>query len=136
MSSFGSQNQRQLSLAHLGELLKAIMLLSNFNGFNLPSYPFEQRFMQKKAPPSKPPVWKEKDSKWSCHFLFFLLVCLFLSQSSFYWFLICLFVVLFPRFNKKRENLKNTKTMCVFLYTGTCIPCMVFKTKFLTLYHL
>ena len=48
MSSFGSQNQLQLSLVPVGELLKAVMLLSNFNGFNSHSYPSKQRFMQKK----------------------------------------------------------------------------------------
>ena len=39
VSSFCSQNKLQLSLASLGELLKAVMLLLNFNGFNSPSYP-------------------------------------------------------------------------------------------------
>ena len=67
MSSLGNQNQLQLSLALLGELLKVVMLLSNFNGFNSPPYPFEQRFMQKKGSPSRSPIWKEKDSN-----LFFL----------------------------------------------------------------
>ena len=56
VSSFGSQNQLQLSLASLGELLKAIMLLFNFNGFNSPPYPYEQRFMQKKGSPSRSPI--------------------------------------------------------------------------------
>ena len=63
VSSFGSQNQLQLALAPLEELLKAIMLLSNFNGFNSPSYPSKQRFMQKKGSPSRSPICKEKDSK-------------------------------------------------------------------------
>ena len=56
VSSFGSQNQLQLSLASLGELLKAVMLLSNFNGFNSSSYPFEQRFIQKKGSPPRSPI--------------------------------------------------------------------------------
>ena len=47
VSSLGNQNQLQLSLALLGELLKAMRLISNFNGFNSPSYPFGQKFMQK-----------------------------------------------------------------------------------------
>ena len=47
VSSLGNQNQLQLSLAPLGELLKAVRLLSNFNGLNSPSYPFRQKFMQK-----------------------------------------------------------------------------------------
>ena len=38
LSSFGSQNQFQNSLSPLGELLKAILFLSNFNGIN-PPYP-------------------------------------------------------------------------------------------------
>ena len=41
VSSFGNQNQLQLSLAPLGELLKVVMLLSNFNRFNSPPYPSE-----------------------------------------------------------------------------------------------
>ena len=41
VSSLGNQNQCQLSLAPLGEPLKAIMLHSNLNGFNSPSYPSE-----------------------------------------------------------------------------------------------
>ena len=60
VSSFGSQNQLQLSLASLRELLKAIMLLLNFNP---PPYSSKQSFMQKKVSPSKPSVWKEKDTK-------------------------------------------------------------------------
>ena len=63
VSSFGGQNQFQNSLAPLGELLKAVMLLSNFNGFNSPSYLPEQRFMQKKGSSSRSHIWKEKDSK-------------------------------------------------------------------------
>ena len=49
VSSFGSQNHFQLSLAPLGELLKVVMLLSKFNGFNSPSYLPKQRFIQKKV---------------------------------------------------------------------------------------
>ena len=56
VSSFGSQNQLQLSLTPLGELLKAVMLLSNFNGFNSPPNPFEQKFTQKKGSPSRSPI--------------------------------------------------------------------------------
>ena len=64
--SFESQNQFQNSLASLGELLKAIMFLTNFNGFNSPSFFFffsHQRYLNRKGSlPSKSPVWKEKDS--------------------------------------------------------------------------
>ena len=68
VSSLENQNQLQLSLAPLGELFKAVMLLSNFNGFNYPPYPSEQWFMSKKGSPSRSPIWKEKDSK--CFLLF------------------------------------------------------------------
>ena len=60
MIASGSQNQLQSSLAPLGDLLKAHMLLSNLNGFNSsPSLPV-QGFNQRKGS-SK--VWKKKDSK-------------------------------------------------------------------------
>ena len=62
VSSFGSQNQLRNSLAPLGELLKATLFLTNLNGFNHHSYPPKQRSQKKKTyPPSKSPVWKEKD---------------------------------------------------------------------------
>ena len=63
VSSFGNQNQFQLFLGPLGEFFKAVMLLSNFNRFNSPSYPPEQRFMRKKDSSSMSPIWKEKDYK-------------------------------------------------------------------------
>ena len=60
MIASGSQNQLQSSLAPLGDLLKANMLLSNLNGCNSsPSLPV-QGFNQRKGS-SK--VWKKKDSK-------------------------------------------------------------------------
>ena len=55
-----SQNQLQYSLAPLGDLLKALMFLSNLNGFNSSPSPPIQGFNQKKGS-SK--VWKKKDSK-------------------------------------------------------------------------
>ena len=47
---------------HLGELLKAVFFLSNFQGFT-PYLPSSKHCPQNKKtpPPSKPPVWKEKD---------------------------------------------------------------------------
>ena len=54
--SFGNQNQIQLSLAPFGELLKAVMLLFNINGFNSLPYPSKQRFVQKKGFPSRFPI--------------------------------------------------------------------------------
>ena len=56
VSSLGNKNQLRLFLAPFGELLKAVMLLSNFNGLNSPPYPSKQRFMQKKGSPSKSPI--------------------------------------------------------------------------------
>ena len=55
VSSFGNQNQFQNSLAPPGEFLKAMLLLTNFQGFNPPSPSSKCR-----PPPSKSPVWKEK----------------------------------------------------------------------------
>ena len=60
MISSGSQNHLQSSLAPLGDLLKALMFLSNLNGFNPFSSPPVQGFNQRKGS-SK--VWKKKDSK-------------------------------------------------------------------------
>ena len=60
MIATGSQNQLQSSFAPFGDLLKALMFLSNLNGFNSsPSPPIEE-FNQRKGS-SK--VWKKKDSK-------------------------------------------------------------------------
>ena len=128
VSSFGNQNQLQLALAPFGELLKAVMLLSNLNGFNSPHYPSEQRSMQKKCSPSRSPNWKEKDSKWFLHFpdLMHGVSC-GLSHSSF-WCFVCLFVFLsslcyvFSFFkNKKGKILKKYQNnVCL------CIPVLVY----------
>ena len=55
-----SQNQLQSSHAPLGDLLKALMFLSNLNGFNSFPSPPVQGFNQRKGS-SK--MWKKKDSK-------------------------------------------------------------------------
>ena len=68
------------SFAPLGDFLKALMFLSNLNGFNSSSSSPDQRFAKRKGS-SK--VWKEKGSKWFYHlfslsnscFCFALLVC-------------------------------------------------------------
>ena len=77
MIASGNQNQLQSSLAPLGDLLKALMFLSNLNGFNSSSSPSVQGFARRKGS-SK--VWKENGSKWFCHFSLSLLVfvCAFL----------------------------------------------------------
>ena len=60
MIASGSQNQLQSSLAPLGDLLKALMFLSNLNGFNSFPSPQVQGFAKKKGSFK---VWKEKGSK-------------------------------------------------------------------------
>ena len=61
-SRLSSENQNQFpsSFTPLGGLLKALMSLSNLNGFNSSPSPPYQRFAQRKCS-SK--VWKEKSSK-------------------------------------------------------------------------
>ena len=71
MIASGNQNQLQSSLAPLGDLLKALMFLSNLNSSNSSPSPPVQRFAWRKGS-SK--VWKEKGSKWFCHFSLSLLV--------------------------------------------------------------
>ena len=56
----GSQNQLQSSFAPLDDLLKALMFLSNLNGFNSSFSPPVQEFNQRKGSFK---VWKKKDSK-------------------------------------------------------------------------
>ena len=86
-----SQNQLESSLALLGDLLKALMFLSNLNNFNSSPSPPVQGFTQRKGS-SK--AWKENGSKLFYHFslslfLFFCvcITCVFcfqvLNQSSF-----------------------------------------------------
>ena len=63
VSSFGKQNQFQNSLSRLGELLKVVLFLTNFNGINPPTHlPKQRRQKKKTSPSSKSPIWKEKDS--------------------------------------------------------------------------
>ena len=139
MSSLGNQNQLQLSLAPLRELLKVVILLSNFNGFNSPPYPFRQKFMQKKGSPFRSLVYKEKDSKWFLLF-FDLLHGLWcgLSQFSFDALFVYFCFVLSFFLIKNWKNQKNTKTVfvCVYWYLYTldghwnkisqlCISCSI-----------
>ena len=60
MISSGNQNQFPSSFAPLGDLLNALMFLSNLNCFNSSPSPPNQRFASRKGS-SK--AWKEKDSK-------------------------------------------------------------------------
>ena len=60
MIASGIQNQLQSFLTPLGDLLKALMFLSNLNSFNFSPSPPIQGFNQRKGS-SK--VWKEKNSK-------------------------------------------------------------------------
>ena len=49
MISSGNQNQFPSSLAHLGDLLRALMFLSNLNDFNSSPSPLDQRFAKRKG---------------------------------------------------------------------------------------
>ena len=125
MIASGSQNQLQSSLAPLGDLLKALIFLSNLNGFNSSPLPPVQGFNRRKGS-SK--VWKKKDSKWFYHFLLSSCFCLlhYLCVLLLFWvnlvlyfalinmFLFVYFQFLVIFFNKKKlKNQKNTKTVCV-----------------------
>ena len=145
MSSFGSQNQLQNSLAHLGKLLKVVLFLTNFNRFN-PPYPPKQKSQKKNASsPSKSPVWKEKYFfKWfihlsciSCVFLLFWVSLVLLLLDMF----ICLFIAFnkikkIKNKKKKEKILKNTKIMCVSVYRFVCGCGWTKNQGFLTLYLL
>ena len=133
MSSLGNQNQLQLSLAPLGELLKAVRLISNFNGFNSPSYPFGQKFMQKKGSPSKSPIWKEKILSDFSSFLISCMICGVVWVSLIL--MLCLFVCFFF-FSKKNGKIRKIQKQCVFVHTGTCVPWMAIETRFLNLVSL
>ena len=138
-----SQNQLQSSLAPLGDLLKALMFLSNLNSFNSSPSPPVQGFNQKKGS-SK--VWKENGSKWFYHFLLSLHVSMFLhnlcvlllfwvslvlcfallNMFLFVYFQFCLFF-----FTKKKivKSEKYKNSVC-FAYICTCVPWMAIETKF------
>ena len=142
MITSGNQNQFPSSFAHLGDLLKALMFLLNLNSFHTsPSLP-DQGFARRKGSSN---VWKEKGSKWFCHFFslslscfcFALLVCFALF---FFWvrLIFMLFFVLFNMFlfgfvfhfffiffsyKNKNKNWKIRKiqkqcVFCVLVYLG------------------
>ena len=129
MIASANQNQLQFSLAPLGDLLKALMFLSNLNGFS-PSPPV-QEFNQRKCSSR---VWKEKGSKWFCHFslsLYVFVCALFMCFAFKFWVSLVFILWLFNMFLfgyffvllcfvfhikikiKKLKNQKNTKTMCI-----------------------
>ena len=136
MIASGSQNQLQSSLAPLSDLLKALMFLSNLNGFNSSPSPPVQGFNQRKGS-SK--VWKKKDSKWFYHFLLSSCFCLlhYLCVLLLFWvslvlcftlfnmFLFVYFSILFffnIKIIKKIEKLEKYKNSVCFVYIGTCVP--------------
>jgi len=143
MISSENQNQFPSFFAHLGDLLKALMFLSNLNAFNSFASPPNQKFTQRKGS-SK--VWKAKDSKWFSHFfslsplwflhyLCVLLSCFWVSLvlcfSLFNMFLFACFQFCFILFfiKKNWKFTKLQKTVC-FVYIGICVPWMAIETKF------
>ena len=127
MISSRNQNQFPSFFPPLGDLLKALMFLSNLNSFN--SSPSSPNWGYTKRKGSSK-LWKVKGSKWLSHFfslsLSFCLciTCVFcflvfesvLFMLCFVWHVfVCLFSVfaLFCFHIKKIEKSKITKTMCV-----------------------
>ena len=126
MITSGNQNHFPSSFAPLGDLLKDLMFLSNLNGFS-PSPPV-QGFNQGKGSSR---MWKEKGSKWFCHFSLslFVFVCALLMCFAFkFWvslvfilwlfnmFLFDYFLVLLCFCFSYKKNQKNTKTVCVYVH--------------------
>ena len=120
MVASGSQNQLQSSLAPLRDLLKALMFLSNLNGFNFSPLPLVQRFNQRKGS-SK--VWKEKSFKWFYHFPPYFLVFVYLFFNFIYFF----FDIKIWKIKKIKKKIQK---QCVFVYIGTCVLWMAIETKF------
>ena len=118
MISSGNQNQFPSSFSPLGDLLKALMFLSNLNGFNsFPSSP-DQGFVKWKGS-SK--MWKEKGFKWLSHFFslspflvfeFALLMCF----SFLFWVSLVLCFALFNMF-------------CLFIYFSVLLYFFFHKNK-------
>ena len=140
--SSGGQGQIPPSLGPFGDLLKALMFLSNLNGFNSSPSPLEQRFNSRKESSSKTKVGKEKVLKWFSHFLFlslFLFLFMFLHYLfvllSCFWaslvlcfvclhvlfvcFLFC-FVLFFIKIKikiiEKLEKYKNSVYLCILVF--------------------
>ena len=123
MIASGDQNQLPSSFTPLGDLHKALMFLSNLNGFNSsPSLP-NQGFAKRKGS-SK--VWKENGSKWFCHFfslLFLFLFALLVCFDLLFWdsLVLCIalflfnffFLFSFGLFCFSYKKIEKYKTMCV-----------------------
>ena len=124
----GNQNQFPSSFSPLGDLLKALMFLSNLNGFNFSPLPPVQGFTQRKGS-SK--LWKENGFKWFYHISFFLLVFVFALHVCFpfmFWVSLVLCFTLFNMFLfffsfvyfffhikiKKNWKIKKIQKQCVF----------------------
>ena len=135
-----SQNQLQSSLAPLGDLLKALMFLSNLNGFNSSPSPPIQGFNQRKGSSR---VWKKNGSKWFYHFPLYLLafvciscvfcftfwVSLVLCIALFNMFLFGCFSILFIFFFIKKIKNQNWKIKKIQKQCDTCVPWMAIETK-------
>ena len=103
------------------------MLLSNFNGFNSLSYPFEQRFMKRKDPHPGLPSGRKKIPSDSFTFLISCMVCVVVLVNLVL--MLCLFVCLLLFFLfffffllffliKKGEIFEKFKN-CVYWYLYT-----------------
>ena len=81
-----NQNQFPSSFAPLGDLLKALIFLSNLNDFNSSPSPPDQRFAQRKGSTKVQKEKAQSDLVTLSLFVYALLACfafLFLSQSIF-----------------------------------------------------
>ena len=130
----GNQNQFPYSFAPLRDLLKALMFVSNLNGFNSSPSPPNQGFAKRK---SSSKVWKEKGSKWFYHFfslLFLFLFALLVCFALLFWVSLVLCIALFNLFSvvfflvlvyfvfhkNKNKNWKIQKTVCVCVHWYLC----------------
>ena len=104
MSSFGRQNQLQLSLAPSGELPKAVM--SSVDSTLLLIHLNKGLYKRKVLHPGLPSQRKKISSDSFTFLISHMVVCCGLSQFSFFYVFVCL---------------KNTKTMCVCVHWYLCI---------------
>ena len=146
MITYGNQNQLQSSLASLGDLLKALMFLSNLNEFISSPSPLIQGFNKGKVLPR---CGRKRTPSDSITF-FSLLEFLFLHNLCvllLFWvnlvfmlcFLLHVFICLFFSFAlfcfsyknlKKIEKSEKYKNSVCYVYIGTCVPWMAIETNF------